>query len=119
LYDRLPAKGGAHYSHKVGRKSSPAEQIFNRLQQQVISKMWFSDKQGIKVRTATNKPNTDFIVEYKEALPTVDDFNKIFQALVNKWNAGKQEDWAISRNERYAEETEHREAIDMMDQLSL
>ena len=119
LYDRLPAKGGTHYSHKVGRKSSPAEQIFNRLQQQVISKMWFSDKQGIKVRTATNKPNTDFIVEYKEALPTVDEFNKIFQALVNKWNAGKQEDWAISRNERYAEETEHREAINMMDQLSL
>jgi hypothetical protein len=119
LYDRLPAKGGTHYSHKVGRKSSPAEQIFNRLQQQVISKMWFSDKQGIKVRTATNKPNTDFIVEYKEALPTVDDFNKIFQALANKWNAGKQEDWAISRNERYAEETEHREAINMMDQLSL
>ncbi|WP_264522175.1 transposase family protein [Flavobacterium sp. N1994] len=119
LYDRLPAKGGTHYSHKVGRKSSPAEQIFNRLQQQVISKMWFSDKQGIKVRKATNKPNTDFIVEYKEALPTVDDFNKIFQALVNKWNAGKQEDWTMSRIEMYEQPTEHREEIDMMDQLSM
>lgn len=119
LYNRLPAKGGTHYSHKVGRKSSPAEQIFNRLQQQVISKMWFSDKQSIKVRKATNKPNTDFIVEYKEALPMVEDFNKIFQALVNKWNAGKQEDWTISRNERYAEPTEHREEIDIMDQVSM
>lgn len=119
LYDRLPAKGGTHYSHKVGRKSSPAEQIFNRLQQQVISKMWFSDKQGIKVRNAVNKPNTDFIVEYKTALPTVDQFNKIFQALVNKWNLGKQEDWEYNRIEMYNQETEHREEIDIMDQLSL
>lgn len=119
LYNRLPAKGGTHYSHKVGRKSSPAEQIFNRLQQQVISKMWFSDKQGIKVREARNKPNTDFIVEYKEALPTVDEFNKIFTALVNRWNAGKQDDWELNRNQRYNEETEHREEINIMDQLSM
>ena len=119
LYSKLTAKGGAHYSHKVGRKSSPAEQIFNRLQQQVISKMWFSDKQGIKVRTDSNKPNTDFIVEYKEALPTVDQFNKIFTALVNQWNVGKQEDWVFSRNQRYNQETEHREEISIMDQLSM
>jgi hypothetical protein len=58
-------------------------------------------------------------MEYKEALPTVDQFNKIFQALVNKWNAGKQEDWAINRIERYNEETEHREEISIMDQLSM
>lgn len=119
LYDRLPAKGGTHYSHKVGRKSSPAEQIFNRLQQQVISKMWFSDKQGIKVRKATNRPNTDFIVEYKDALPSVDDFNKIFQALVNQWNSGAQEDWTMTRTQMYEQPTEHREDIDMMDQISM
>ncbi|WP_281237884.1 hypothetical protein [Flavobacterium praedii] len=119
LYNRLPAKGGTHYSHKVGRKSSPAEQIFNRLQQQVISKMWFSDKQGIKVKETRNKPNTDFIVEYKSALPTVDEFNKIFTALVNRWNAGKQDDWELNRNQRYNEETEHREEINIMDQLSM
>ena len=119
LYNRLPAKGGTHYSHKVGRKSSPAEQIFNRLQQQEISKMWNSDKQGIKVREARNKPNTDFIVEYKEALPTVDECNKIFTAIVNRWNASKQADWEYNRNQRYNEATEHREEIDIMDQLSL
>ncbi|WP_348814106.1 hypothetical protein [Flavobacterium maritimum] len=118
LYNKLPVNKH-HYSHKVGRKSSPAEQIFNRLQQQVISKMWFSDKQGIKVRTATNKPNTDFIVEYKNALPTVDEFNKIFTALVNKWNSGKQEDWDMNRIEMYNQETEHREEISIMDQLSM
>jgi hypothetical protein len=40
--------------------------------------MWFSDKQGIKVRTALMA--TDFIVEYKTALPTVDQSIKIFQS---------------------------------------
>lgn len=119
LYDKLPAKGGTHYPHKAGRKSSPAEQIFNRLQQQVISKMWFSDKQGIKVRKAINRPNTDFIVEYKNALPTVDELVKWWITAVNMWNDGKQEDWEYSRNERYNEETEHREEISIMDQLSM
>lgn len=119
LYDRLPAKGGTHYSHKVGRKSSPAEQIFNRLQQQVISKMWFSDKQSIKVKKATNRPNTDFILEYKEALPTVEEFNKIFQALVNQWNSRSTEEMEFSRNQMYEQPTEHRHEIDMMDQLSM
>jgi hypothetical protein len=119
LYNKLPAKGGAHYSHKVGRKSSPAEQIFNRWQQQEVSKMWYSDKQGIKVRKAVNRPNTDFIVEYKQALPTVDEVYKTVQALVNRWNAGKQEDWEYSRNQRYNEPTEHREEISIMDQLSM
>jgi len=127
LYDRLVAKGnkdkglpgGTHYSHKVGRKSSPAEQIFNRLQQQVISKMWNSDKQSIKVRTANNRPNTDFIVEFKEALPTVDQIHKMFVAIVNIWNAGKQEDWEYSRNQMYEHETEYHEGIDIMDQLSM
>jgi len=119
LYDKLPAKGGTHYSHKVGRKSSPAEQIFNRLQQQVIGKMWMSDKQGIKVRKAVNKPNTDFIVEYKTALPTVDELINWWLTAVNIWNAGKQEGWTYSRIERYNEPTERREEISIMDQLSM
>jgi hypothetical protein len=119
LYDKLPAKGGTHYSHKVGRKSSPAEQIINRLQQQVISKMWFSDKQGIKVRKAINRPNTDFIVEFKGALPTVEELTNWWITAANLWNDGKQEDWDYNRNEMYAQETEHREEISIMDQLSI
>jgi hypothetical protein len=119
LYNRLPAKGGTHYAHKVGRKSSPAEGIINRFQQEQISKMWFSDKQGIKVKTTTNQPNTDFIIEYKEALPTLEELHKVVSALVNRWNGSKQKDWNLTRTERYAEPTEHREEIDMMDQLSL
>lgn len=119
LYNRLPAKGGTHYPHKSGRKGSPAEQIINRFQQEEISKLWQSDKQGIKVRTNTNKPNVDFIVEFKEGLPTIDEVQKIVQACVNHWNSGKQKNWTMTRTERYNQETEHREEISTMDQLAM
>lgn len=119
LYNRLPAKGGTHYSHKVGRKSSPAEQIFNRLQQQVIGKFWMSDKQGIKVRKSDNKVNADFIAEFKGALPTAEELSKWWITAVNIWNQGKQENWEYNRNHRYSQETEHREEIGIMDQLSM
>lgn len=120
LYDRLPAKGGTHYSHKAGRKTgAPVEQIFNRFQQQVVSKMWFSDKQSIKVRKLDNKPNTDFLVEYKDALPTTEEMYKVVEALVNRWNSMKQRGWAISRNERYLEDAPKREEIDTLDMISM
>src|SRR5690606_3563521 len=99
LYIRLVAKGGTHYSHKVGRKSSPVEQILNRFQQQVISKMLFSDKQSIKVRRLDNKPNTDFIVEYKEALPTREELFGIVKVLVDRWNSMKQRGNSFTRNQ--------------------
>lgn len=119
LYNRLPAAGGTHYSHAVGRKSSPVEQILNRFQQQVISKMWYSDKQSIKVRRLDNKPNTDFIVEYKEALPTADELYKIVQALVNRWNSMKLRNNEYTRNEMYNQPAKKREEISALDMVSL
>jgi len=119
LYTRLVAEGGSHYSHRVKRKGSPVEQIFNRFQQQVISKMWYSDKQSIKVRKLDNKPNTDFIIEYKEGLPTPEELYKVVEALVNRWNAKKQRGWSINRNEKYNEEAPKREAINPLDMVSL
>ena len=64
LYKNLLAKGGRHYQHKVGRKSNPIEQIFDRIQQQVVGKRWFSDKQSIKSHRLSSKPNMDFIKEF-------------------------------------------------------
>lgn len=119
LYSRLVAKGGTHYSHKVGRKSSPVEQILNRFQQQVISKMWFSDKQSIKVRNINNRPNTDFIVEYKEGLPTREELYKVVSALINRWNDMKQRGNAYSRNQLFNQEAPKREAIDTLDMISM
>ena len=120
LYTRLVASQGTHYKHMTGRKTgSPAEQIFNRLQQQVIGKMWFSDKQSIKVRKEDNKPNTDFLVEFKGALPTKEEFFKWFELAVHQWNSKSRRDMSFSRNELYAQETPYREEIDFMDQMSL
>lgn len=119
LYSRLVASGGTHYSHKVGRKSSPVEQIINRFQQQCISKMWFSDKQSIKVRNLTNKPNTDFIIEYKEALPTREELYPVVTALVNRWNDMKQRGNTYSRNTLYAQEAPKREEIKIVDMISM
>lgn len=119
LYSRLVATGGTHYSHKVGRKSSPAEQIINRFQQQVISKMWYSDKQSIKVRKMDNRPNTDFLIEYKEGLPTREELFKVVSVLVDRWNEMKKRGDALTRNERYAEEAPKREEISPLDQISM
>lgn len=120
LYTRLVAQGGEHYPHKVGRKTgAPAEQIFNRFQQQVISKFWFSDKQSIKVRKLDNQPNTDFIAEFKGALPTIDELYKWFESAVEAWNSNSRRDMSITRNDLYMQDAPHRDEIDMMDQLSL
>lgn len=119
LYDRIPAAGGTHYSHAVGRKSSPVEQILNRFQQQVISKMWFSDKQSIKVRNIDNRANTDFIVEYKSALPTADELYKVVQALVNRWNSMKLRKNQLTRNEMYNQSAPKRSDISTLDMVSM
>ena len=119
LYSRLVAHGGTHYSHKVGRKSSPAEQIINRFQQQMISKMWYSDKQSIKVRKLDNKPNMDFLVEYKEGLPTKEELYKVVAVLVDRWNNMKKRSFAYTRNEMYAEEPLKYEPIDTLDMISM
>jgi hypothetical protein len=119
LYSRLVAKGGTHYSHKVGRKSSPVEQILNRFQQQVISKMWFSDKQSIKVRRLDNKPNTDFIVEYKEALPTREELFGIVKVLIDRWNSMKQRGNTFTRNQLFEQEAPKREEIQPLDMVSM
>ena len=119
LYSRLVATGGTHFPHKSGRNSSPAEQMIGRFQQQQISKMWFSDKQSIKVRKADNQPNVDFIAEYKEGLPTMDELHRVVAVLVDRWNCSKKRKDVFTRNEKYNEEALKREEIEYLDQIAL
>lgn len=119
LYSRLVASGGTHYHHKVGRKSNPIEQVFDRFQQQVVNKRWFSDKQSIKSKRSSSKVNTDFIREFKAALPTKEELYKHFIVMVNEWNAMKHPKKGKSRNEVYAEKTEFRQELDPLDQISM
>src|SRR5690606_4940773 len=108
LYSRLIAEGGQHYPHQVKRHSNPAEQIINRFQQQKISKMWFSDKQSVKVRRDDNRPNIDFIMEFKEALPTMSELTEIVDRLVNEWNQAGQRKLKHTREELFNQEAGYR-----------
>jgi transposase InsO family protein len=116
LYSKV---SNSHYHHKVGRKSNPIEQVFNRFQQQVIGKRWFSDKQSIKSKQSRSQVNIDFIKDFKNALPTKDELYKHFIVMVNEWNAMKHPRFNKSRNEVFATHSEHTQELDAFEQISM
>jgi hypothetical protein len=122
LYDSLMAIDGhgTHHPNKARNHSNPSEQLFARFQQQVITKFWFSDGQGITVRRDDNKMNTDFILENKDHLKTVDELQKAWLAAVNIWNANKHPHFEMSRNEVYQHEMPMKEPLtlwEIMDKM--
>lgn len=116
LYSKV---SNSHYHHKVGRKSNPIEQIFNRFQQQVIGKRWFSDKQSIKAKSSRSQVNIDFIKEFKDALPTKDELYKHFIVMVAEWNGMKHPRFEKSRNQVYETKTEYTQELDAFEQISM
>ncbi len=122
LYDSLMAVEGhgTHHPNKARNHSNPSEQLFQRFQQQVITKFWFSDGQGITVRRDDNKMNTDFILENKDHLKTVEELQKAWLAAVNIWNSKKHPKFEMSRNEVYQHEMPMKEPLtlwDIMDKM--
>jgi len=121
LYDGIVSrKGGVHHPTAPRAKSNPAEPIFNRLQQQVISTFWFSDKQSVKSRDLDNVPNIDFILANKHRLLTKDQLIKAWELAVKMWNnathpliAGK------TRSEVYAMPVPMSEPVDFLDMIDL
>ncbi|MBS7234295.1 hypothetical protein KHA90_25220, partial [Flavobacterium psychroterrae] len=81
-----------------------SEQLFKRFQQQVITKFWFSDGQGVTVKRDDNKMNTDFILENKSNLKTVEELQKAWLAAVNIWNDKQHPHFEMSRSEVYQHE---------------
>lgn len=119
LYSRVVSGGGTHYHHKVGRKSNPIEQIFDRFQMQVINKRWFSDKQSIKSKRSRSQVNVDFIKEFKGALPTKEELYKHFIIMVDEWNAMKHPRFDKSRNDVFKMKSEHERELDAFEQISM
>jgi hypothetical protein len=118
LYDSLIAKnGGDHYSGAAKEHGNPAEGLFNRFQQQVLNKFWFSDGQSITVRRADNKMNIDFIKKNKGRLKTVEELHKVLEAAVNMWNnrPKNQTKGCKSRNELYNDPMPMREELSLFD----
>ncbi|MBP4137421.1 hypothetical protein [Flavobacterium geliluteum] len=122
LYDSLMAVEGhgTHHPNKARNHSNPSEQLFQRFQQQVVTKFWFSDGQGVTVRRDDNKMNVDFILENKDHLKTVEELQKAWQAAVNIWNNKQHPKFEASRNEVYQHQMPMQEPLtlwDIMDKM--
>ena len=121
LYDSVVAKtGGHHHPGKAKQHGNPAEGLFRRIQQQVINKFWWSDGQSITVKRDDNKMNTDFILENKSLLKTVEELIESWVAAVNIWNNKKHPHFEATRNEVYAHEMpmcEELSLFDIMDKM--
>lgn len=121
LYSSIVAvEGGTHHANKVRQHNNPSEQLFNRLQQEVITKFWFSDGQGVSVKRDDHRMNEDFILENKNYLKTTDQLYQAWEAAVNLWNNGEHSNFKKSRNEVYTHEMPIREELslwDIMDKL--
>ncbi len=116
LYNSLVAiEGGTHHSHKAKAHNSPAEQLFARLQKQVINKFWFSDGQSITVKRDDNKFNPDFINDKRKELKTIDELEQAWITAVNIWNNKKHPHFNESRNEVYMHETAFIEKLNVLD----
>lgn len=115
LYTDIVAKdGGSHYPNKAYSHSNPMEQIFGRLQKQVLNKVWFSDKQSIKSKKMDSLPNMDFIMENKHLLKTKEELSKLFALLVEEWNEDEHPRFkGQSRNEVYQHEMTKQEQFDI------
>lgn len=121
LYSNLVArKGGTHYAHKAKAHNSPVENIFARLQQQVLSQLYFSDKQSITAKTLDSRPNPEFIIENKHHLKSVDELNKVWEMCVKLWNESKHpKHKELTRTEVYSQEAPMQEIVDITDMVDM
>jgi hypothetical protein len=121
LYSKVIAKGGQHYHHKVGRKTgAPIEQMFNRLQQQVVMKRWFSDGQGIKTQQSRSTANLDFVHENRGALPNFEELQKHWEIMVAEWNESvRSKKTTKRRNEFFTTKTKYTQELDTLDRISM
>lgn len=117
LYNSLVAhEKGTHYPHRTKEHNSPAEQLFKRLQQQVINKFWYSDGQSVTVKRDDNKMNTEFVLANKDLLKTVEELHEAWEATVNIWNSKTHPQFKtekLSRNDVYAQEMPMREDLSL------
>jgi len=121
VYSNLVAKdGGTHYKHKAYRSSNPIEQIFARLQQQVLNQLWFSDKQSIKSRSIDSQPNMDFVKDNKHLLKTKEELLKAWEYCVKVWNESKHPKYKnMTRSEVYSQEATMHEELELSEMVNI
>lgn len=121
LYTNLVATdGGTHYPVKAYEKSNPAEQVFKRLQEQVVNQLWFSDKQSIKAKSTNSHPNMDFVKENKHRLYKKEELVKAWELCVLQWNNSFHPKFKDqTRNEVYHHPMAISEPIELLDMVNL
>lgn len=121
LYNSAVARnGGTHYAHRAYRHSNPIEQILNRIQQQQISPLWFSDKQGVRTRLMSNRANMEFIMQNKERLFKKEDLIKVWEYVLEQWNTSEHPKFpGQTRNEVYAHQQLELEPVDVLDMVEM
>ena len=118
LYSKVvTSNGGDHYPHRANEHGSPAEQLFKRFQQQVLNKVWWSDKQAVTVRTEDSKPNMEFIKKFRHKLKTVEDCLEALEYYIYKWNASKHPHFEESREKVYSHEETYK--LDELDEFEM
>ncbi len=116
LYSNLVADdGGTHYPHRARGHGSPAEGLIQLLQSQVITKFFNTDGQGVTVKTDDAKANPDFIMKYRESLPTKEQALKQWEMAVRTWNRNSHSTKGKTRNQVYNEEMPVREPLELQD----
>jgi len=114
LYSVLVAEdGGTHYPHRARGHASPAEGLIGLFQEQVVTKFWNTDGQGVTVKTDDAKANADFLKKYKDHLPTRDQALKQWEMAVRTWNSGKHSLKGKTRNDVYNEEMLEKEPLEL------
>lgn len=104
LYSKIVAdSGGTHYPHRAYGHGNPADKLHGMLQQEVTTRLYNSDGQGIKTKRADSHANMDYLESIKESLPTKDKALRQWEAIVRTWNEGKHSTKLVSRNTLYAD----------------
>ena len=66
--------------------SKTIENLFYRLQSQVLHKEWNFTGQNITTKKETSRPNLEFIEANKDSLPTYDELKAIYLEARKEWN---------------------------------
>lgn len=100
------AVAGAHFASRPrSPQGKSVEQLFNRFQQQVLKKLWFSTGQSIKSRREDSHANMDFIKQHKDRLPTKAQVLAMLPAIIQEWNQKEHHKHKQPRQELYRNST--------------
>lgn len=91
-----------HYACRpYNGKSKTIENIFGRIQMQVMSEYWFFTGQNITAKSQKSRANMEFVLSHQKQLPTKEEAIQAWKDSVDKWNNAQHTKYAKTRIELY------------------